>query len=109
MIKKVQAPLQNNLVVDEKGDDEEIDLEIHCLGDTSSSPHLTQSSYEETLMDNQINELTKGDKTKENPNRYNLRSKKKAEKTDTYDHPTKTESSAKAVASRSKEKDAQIP
>jgi hypothetical protein len=53
---KVQAPLQNNLVVDEEeGEDEENDPEIHCLGDTSSSPHLTQSAYEEYLMDNQIN------------------------------------------------------
>jgi hypothetical protein len=52
---KVQTPLQNNLVVDEEGEDEETDLEIHCLGDTSSSPHLTHSTYEESLMDNQIN------------------------------------------------------
>jgi hypothetical protein len=74
---KVQTPLQNNLVVDEEGEDEETDLEIHFLGDTSSSPHLTQAAYEESLMDNQINELSKGEKEKENPNRYNLRSKKK--------------------------------
>jgi hypothetical protein len=87
--KKVQDPLQNNLVIDE-GEDEEIDHEIHCLGDTSSSPHLTQFAYEESLMDNQINELSKGEKTKENPNRYNLRSKKKEENTDTSDQPTKT-------------------
>ena len=39
--KKFQAPLEKNLVVDEEGEDEEVDPEIHCLGDTSSSPHLT--------------------------------------------------------------------
>jgi hypothetical protein len=87
---KVQAPLQNNPVVDEEGEDEETDPEIHFLSDTSSSPDLTQSTYEESLMDNQINELSKGEKTKENSNRYNLRSKNKEEKTDTSDHPTKT-------------------
>jgi hypothetical protein len=61
---KVQAPIQNNLVADEEGEDEETDPEIHFLGYTSSSPCLTQSAYEESLMDNQINELSKGEKTK---------------------------------------------
>jgi hypothetical protein len=32
---KVQAPLQNNLVVDEEGEDEETYPEIHCLRETS--------------------------------------------------------------------------
>jgi hypothetical protein len=32
-------------------------------------------------MDNQINELSKGEKAKENPSKYNLRSKKKVENT----------------------------
>jgi hypothetical protein len=74
---KIQAPLQNNLVIDEEGEEEDLDPEIHCLADTSSFPHLTQSAYEESLMDNQLNELRKGDKANNNPNRYNLRSKKK--------------------------------
>jgi hypothetical protein len=47
----IQTPLQNNLVTNEEGEEEEIDPEIHCLGDTSSSPHLTQSAYEASLMD----------------------------------------------------------
>jgi hypothetical protein len=38
---KIQTPLQNNLVIDEDEEEEDIDPEIHCLGDTSSSPHLT--------------------------------------------------------------------
>jgi hypothetical protein len=74
---KIQTPLQNNLVTDEEGEEEEVDPEIHCLGDTSSFPHLTQSAYEESLMDNQLNELSKGEKTSSSPNKYNLRSKKK--------------------------------
>jgi hypothetical protein len=57
--KKVQAPLQNNLVADEEEEDEETDPEIHCLGDTSSYPHLTQYLYEESLMDSHLNELNK--------------------------------------------------
>jgi hypothetical protein len=74
---KIQTPLQNNLVADDEGEEEDLDPEIHCLGDTSSFPHLTQSTYEESLMDNQLNELSKGDKANNSPNRYNLRSKKK--------------------------------
>jgi hypothetical protein len=106
--KKVQAPLQNNLVVDEE-EDEETDPTIHCLGDTSSSPHLTQSAYEESLMDNQLNELSKGEKTNENANKYNLRSKKKEGKSNTSDQPTQIENFAKTVASSNKGKEVQNP
>jgi hypothetical protein len=100
--------LQNNLVVDEEEEEVEVDPEIHCLGDTSPSPHLTQSSYEQSLMDIQINELSKGEKEKENASRYNLRSKKNEEKTDPPNQPAQREDSAKAVTS-SKEKDSQSP
>jgi hypothetical protein len=48
---KVQTPLQNNLVDDEEGQEEEGDPEIHFLGDTSPSPYLTQSAYDQSLMD----------------------------------------------------------
>jgi hypothetical protein len=72
--------LQNNLVVDEEEEEVEADPDIHCLGDTSPSPHLTQSSYEKYLMDIPINELIKGDKAKGNPSIYNMRSKKNVEK-----------------------------
>jgi len=37
---KIHTPLQNNLVVDEEEGDEYLDPKIHCLGDTSSFPHL---------------------------------------------------------------------
>jgi hypothetical protein len=42
------------------------------LGDTSTSPHLTQSAYEESLMNNQLNELSKGEKTKEKSKQVQL-------------------------------------
>jgi hypothetical protein len=79
---KIQTPLQNNLVIDEGEEEEDLDPEIHCLEDTSSSPHLTQSTYEESLMENQLNELIKAYKGRNNPNRYNLRSKRKRGKPD---------------------------
>jgi hypothetical protein len=55
---KIQATLQNNLVIDEEEEEEDLDPEIH-LADTSSFPHLTQYAYEESLMDSQLNDLRK--------------------------------------------------
>ena len=52
---KIQTPLQNNLVIDEETEEEELDPNIHCIGDTSPFPHLTQSAYEESFMNSQIN------------------------------------------------------
>lgn len=100
---KVQNPLQNKMVDDEEGEYEGEDREIHYLGDTSTSPHLTQSSYEEYLMNNQLNELSKGEKTKENQNKYNLRSKQKEGKPSTSNQPKKSENYAKTVTAISKE------
>jgi hypothetical protein len=60
---RIQTPLQNNLVADEEGEEiDELGPEIHCIEDTSPFPHLTQSAYEESLMNSQINELSKGEK-----------------------------------------------
>jgi hypothetical protein len=104
--KKIQAPLQNNLVTDEEGEEEDDDPEIHCLGHTSSSPHLSKYSYEEFLMDSQLNELSKGERTNGNTNRYNLRSKKKEGKPNIPDQPTGIENLVKSVEASSKEKEA---
>jgi ribonuclease HI len=103
---RIQTPLQNNLVVDEEGEEiDELGPEIHCFGDTSPFPHLTQSAYEESLMNSQINELSKGEKAKDNsPNRYNLRSKKKEGKSDISDQPLLAE---KPATNTAKEKKAQ--
>jgi hypothetical protein len=51
---KIHTPLQNNLVIDEEREEEEIDPKIHSIGYTSSFPHLTQYSYEESLIDSQM-------------------------------------------------------
>jgi hypothetical protein len=107
--KKIQAPLQNNLVVDEEGEEEEADPEIHCLGGTSSSSRLTQSSYEEALLDRQLNELSKEKRTSGNSNRYNLRLKKKYGEPEILDQPTRKVKYSKDVATSSKEKEAQNP
>jgi hypothetical protein len=106
---RIQAPFQNNLVVDEEEEEVEVDLEIHYLGDTSPSPHLTQSSYEQSLMDIQINDLRKGEKMKENASRYNLRSKKNEEKIVAPNQPVQKEDSSKTVIVGNKERDSQNP
>jgi hypothetical protein len=106
---KIQDPLQNNLVTDEEGEEEDVHPEIHCIGDTSSSPHLNQSTYEEALMGSQLNEMRKWERTSGNPNRYNLKSKKKEGKPDINEYPTRTEHPVKEVAASSKEKKAQNP
>jgi len=106
---RIQAPFQSNLIVDEEEEKVEADPEIHCLGDSSPSPHLSQSSYEKSLMDIQINDLRKGEKTKENANRYNLRSKKNEEKIVAPNQPVQKEYSFKTVTVRSKERDSQNP
>jgi hypothetical protein len=55
-------------------------------------------------MDIQLNELSKGDKVNDNPNKYNLMSKKKGGNPDVPDHPTRAENSTEDVVSSSKEK-----
>jgi hypothetical protein len=60
-------------------------------------------------MNSQINELSKGEKAYNNPNKYNLRSKKKEGKSDAHDQPSREEKPAKDVANNSKEKKAQNP
>jgi hypothetical protein len=68
---RIQTPLQNNLVAHEEGEEiDELDPEIHCIEDTFPFPHLTQSIYEESLMNSQVNELGKGEKANNTPNRY---------------------------------------
>jgi hypothetical protein len=99
---KVQTPLQNNLVDEQEGDNEETDQEIHCLGDIVASPHLTQSYYEESLMRNQLNELSKGEKVNETHNKYNLRSKQKEGKPSTSNQPKKPDTPPKTMVAPNK-------
>jgi hypothetical protein len=60
-------------------------------------------------MDIKINDLSKGEKTKENANRYNLRSKKNEEKSVAPNHPVQKEYSSNTMTVRSKEKYSQNP
>jgi hypothetical protein len=62
---------------EEEGETGELYLEIHCFRETPPFPHLTQSAYEESLMESQLNELSKGDNASGGQGRYDLRSKKK--------------------------------
>jgi hypothetical protein len=60
---RIQAPFQNNFMAkEEEGETDELDLEIHCFRENPPFHHLTQEYYEESLMDSQLNELSKGDK-----------------------------------------------
>jgi hypothetical protein len=96
---KIQAPFQNNFVAEgEEGETKELDLEIHCFGDTPPFPHLTQSAYEESLMDSQLNELSKGDKTSGRQGRYDLRSQKKTIAPEVPERSTRTEKPTNEVA-----------
>jgi hypothetical protein len=96
---KIQAPFQNNFMAEEEeGEADELDPEIHCFGDTPPFPHLTQSAYEESLMDSHLNELSKENKTSSRQGRYDLRSQKKAVTPDVPEQSTRTEKPANEVA-----------
>jgi hypothetical protein len=108
---KIQTPLPKNLAIEEEREEEELehDPEIHCVGDTSPFPHLTQSAYEESLMNSQINELNKGEKANNSPSKYNLGSKKKEGKSDIPDPSPRVENPAKDATDSGKEMKAQNP
>jgi hypothetical protein len=53
-------------------------------------------------MDSQLNEMRKGERTKNNPNRYNPRSNNKEGKIDISNQPTGEEKPAKDVPENSK-------
>jgi hypothetical protein len=60
---RIQAPFQNNFVVDEEErEPDEPKPKIHSVEVIPPFPHLTKSAYEESLMNSQLNELSKGDK-----------------------------------------------
>jgi len=105
---KIQAPLQNNFVADEEeGETNGLDPEIHCFGEIPLFPHLTQSACEESLMDSQLNELSKGDKASSSQSRYNLRSKKKIGASDVPKQLTRTERPTNEIADKNEGKKAQ--
>jgi ribonuclease HI len=96
---RIQAPFQNNFVANGKeGEIDEPEPKIHCLEVSPPFPHLTQSAYEESLMNIQLNELSKGDKASDGRGRYNLRFDKKTTTPDIPEHSTRAKKPTKEVA-----------
>jgi hypothetical protein len=106
---KIQNPLQNKLVIDKEGEEEEIDPKIHYIGDSSLFPHLNQSTYEESLIDSQINKLSKGEKENSGPSKYKLWSKKKEGKFGISNQPSILDKPVKDAANNNKVKKSQTP
>jgi ribonuclease HI len=105
---RVQAPFQNNFVADEEeGETDEPEPKIHSVEVTPPFPHLTRSAYEESLMNSQLNELSKGDKAGGGRGRYNLRSDKRAATSDIPEPSTRAERPANEVADNHRGKKAQ--
>jgi ribonuclease HI len=104
---RIQAPFQNNFVADEEGKTDEPEPKIHSVEVTPPFPHLTQLAYEESLMDGQLNELSKGDKASGGRGRYNLRSDKRAVVPDVLEQSARTEEPANEVTDSHRGKKAQ--
>jgi hypothetical protein len=105
---RIQASFQNNFVNDEEeGETEEPEPKIHCLEVTPPFPHLTQSTYKESLMDGQLNELSKGDKASGGRGKYNLRFDKRIAVHDVPEQSTRTEKYSNKVADTHRGKKAQ--
>jgi hypothetical protein len=98
---RIRVPLQN-VVMDEgpSEEKEEVEGDIHCVGDEIGTSYLTQQDYEQSLMAEETEGDLLGDGvfTTEDKIRYDLRSKSKATQADT------TASSAE-IAAPVKQKD----
>jgi hypothetical protein len=90
---RIKVPLQN-VVMDEENveDQEEVEGDIHCVGEEIGKSYLTQQDYEESSMTQQTKDDILGDGifTAEDKNRYNLRSKSNAAQTDASAPPAET-------------------
>jgi hypothetical protein len=105
---RVQAPFQNNFMTnEEQGEVDEPEPKIHSLEVTPPFPHLTKSAYEESLMDGQLNELSKADKAGGGRGRYNLRSDKRAAAPEVPESSTRAQKPADEVPDSHKGKKAQ--
>jgi ribonuclease HI len=105
---RIQAPFQNNFVAEEQeGETDETEPKIHSLEVTPPFPHLTQSAYEESLMNSQLNELSKGDKASGGRGRYNLRSEKRVEASDVPELSSRAKKLANEVVDSHRGKKAQ--
>jgi uncharacterized small protein (DUF1192 family) len=105
---RVQAPFQNNFVADEEeGEADDLEPKIHSVELTPPFPHLTRSAYEESLMDGQLNEFSKGDKASSGRGRYNLRSDKRAVAPDIPEPSSRAEKPANEISDAHRGKKAQ--
>ena len=104
---RIQAPFQNNFMADEEqGEVDEPEPKIHSLEGTPPFPHLTKSAYEESLMDGQLNELSKADKASGGRGRYNLRSDKRKAAPEVPESSTRAQKPADEVPDSHKGKKA---
>jgi uncharacterized small protein (DUF1192 family) len=105
---RIQAPFQKNFVADEEEREiDEPEPKIHSVEVTPPFPHLTKSAYEESLMNNQLNELSKGDKAGSGQGRYNLRSDKRVAAPDVPESSTRVEKPAEEIVDNHRGKKAQ--
>jgi uncharacterized small protein (DUF1192 family) len=96
---RIQAPFQNNLVADEEeAKTDEPEPKILSVEVTPPFPHLTKSAYEESLMNSQLNELSKGDKADGGRGKYNLRSDRRAAAPDNPESSTRAKKPAEQIA-----------
>jgi hypothetical protein len=90
---RIRVPLQN-VVMDEENVDEQEELEgdIHCVGDETGTSYLTQQDYKQSLVTEEAEDGLLGDGifTAEDKSRYNLRSKSKAAPTEASASPVET-------------------
>jgi hypothetical protein len=90
---RIRVPLQN-VVMDEEHveEQEEVEGDIHCVGDETGTSYLTQQDYEQSLMTEEAKDDLLGDGIflAEDKNRYNLRSKSKVDQADASASPTET-------------------
>jgi ribonuclease HI len=105
---RIQAPFQNKFMTDEEErQPDEPEPEIHSVEVTPPFPHLTKSAYEESLMDGQLNELSKTDKAGGGRGRYSLRSEKRVAAPEVPESSTRAQKPADEVPDSHKGKKAQ--
>jgi hypothetical protein len=92
---------------EEEAEADEPEPKIHSVEVTPPFPHLTKLAYEESLMEGQLNELSKGDKASGGRGRYNLRSDKREAAPDVPESSTRAEKPADEVADHHRGKKAQ--
>jgi ribonuclease HI len=90
---RIRVPLQNVVMDEEQVEEqEEVEGDIHCVGDETGTSYLTQQDYEQSLTTEEAEGDLFGDGifTAEDKNRYNLRSKSKAAQADAPASPAET-------------------